>query len=189
MYTSREVAAAVVWADYEGSTWSQLRARNAKVLYRSTRRMGPDTAPTKRLQAIGHHNILVHCFLKTLPVNHGGNTNKDLRGRELAVQRCLRWNANSESRETKWKEAESRAMLNENLRWRRTLITDSVRKVKEIRFFNPRQRVLNFGAGSTAFLSDTESSRGLERTISHIDTKVSTSAKVAARKVKGGENR
>ena len=26
-YTSREV-----WADYEGSTWSQLRARNAEVL-------------------------------------------------------------------------------------------------------------------------------------------------------------
>ena len=33
-YTSREVATAVVWADYEGSSWSQLRAtRNAKVLY------------------------------------------------------------------------------------------------------------------------------------------------------------
>ena len=34
-YTSREVAAAVIWADYEGYSWSQLRGRNAKVLYRS----------------------------------------------------------------------------------------------------------------------------------------------------------
>ena len=42
------MAAAVVWADYEGYTWSQLRVRNAKVLYRSVKRMGPDTAPAKR---------------------------------------------------------------------------------------------------------------------------------------------
>ena len=55
-YTSREVAKAVVWADYEGSTWSQLRARNAKVLYRSVKRMGSDTAPAKRLQKQGHNN-------------------------------------------------------------------------------------------------------------------------------------
>ena len=46
-YTSREVATAVIWADYEGYTWSQLRGRNVKVLYRSVRRMGPDTTPTR----------------------------------------------------------------------------------------------------------------------------------------------
>ena len=52
-YTNREVAAEVVWADYEGYTWSHLRVRNAKVLYRSVKRMGPDIAPAKRLQKIG----------------------------------------------------------------------------------------------------------------------------------------
>ena len=63
-YTIREVANIVVWADYEGSTWSQLWARNAKVLYRSVRRMGHDTAPAKRLQRQGHNNVLVDCFMR-----------------------------------------------------------------------------------------------------------------------------
>ena len=76
-YTSREVAAAVIWADYEGYTWSQLRVRNAKVLYRSVKRMGPDTAPTRRLQKVGHSNVLVDCFMKILkgriPENTAGN--------------------------------------------------------------------------------------------------------------------
>ena len=44
-HTNRQVATAVVWADYEGYTWSQLRARDAKVLYRPVKKMGPDTAP------------------------------------------------------------------------------------------------------------------------------------------------
>ena len=65
-YTSRGVAKAVIWADYEGSTWSQLRARNAKVLYISMRRMGPDTAPAKRLRKQGHNNVLADCFMKGL---------------------------------------------------------------------------------------------------------------------------
>ena len=58
-FTRREVATAVIWAGYEGYTWSQLRGRSAKVLYRSVERMGPDTAPAKRLQKIGHSNVLV----------------------------------------------------------------------------------------------------------------------------------
>ena len=59
VYTSREVAKAIVRADYEGSIWSQSRARNAIVLYRSVRRMGPDTSPAKRLQGQGHNIVLV----------------------------------------------------------------------------------------------------------------------------------
>ena len=65
-YTSREVAESVVWADYEGSTWSQLRARNAKLMYRSVRRMGPDTAHAKRIGKQGHDDALVDCFMKGL---------------------------------------------------------------------------------------------------------------------------
>ena len=61
-YTKREVAAAVIWADYAGYAWSQLRARNAKVLYISVKRMGPDTTPAQRLQKVGHSNVLVDCF-------------------------------------------------------------------------------------------------------------------------------
>ena len=86
-YTSGEVAKAVVWADYEGNTWSQLRARNAKVLYRSVRRMGPDTAPGKRLQKQGHNNVLVDYVMKGLNgiviVGNG----------QAAVIKCLRWNS------------------------------------------------------------------------------------------------
>ena len=86
-YTSREVATSIVWADYEGNTWSQLRARNAKVLYRSVRRMGPDTAPGKRLQKQGHNNVLVDYVMKGLNgiviVGNG----------QAAVIKCLRWNS------------------------------------------------------------------------------------------------
>ena len=105
-YTSREVANVVVWADYEGSTWSQFRARNAKVLYRSVRRMGPNTAPAKRLQKQGHNNVLVGCFIimkrldGTVPVGH----------RQAIVNKCLRWNSPREDQKVKWKEVEARLM-------------------------------------------------------------------------------
>ena len=38
-------------------------------------------------------------------------------------------------------------------------------------------------------MGDTKSSRGIERSLSHISTKVSTGAKVATRKIKGGRIR
>ena len=89
-YTSREVVAAVIWADYEGYTLSQLRVlvRNAKVLYRSVKRMGPDTALAKRLQKVGHSNVLVDCFMRVLSGRIPGNTagNKG-GGRQLAVSK------------------------------------------------------------------------------------------------------
>ena len=64
-HTSKDIAVVVTWANYEGFTWSQLRARNAKVWYTSIRRMGPNTASTKRLKRLkklGHENVLVDCF-------------------------------------------------------------------------------------------------------------------------------
>ena len=71
----------------------QLRARNAKVLhiYRSLRRMGPDTAPAKRLQKQGHNNVLVDCFMEGLDgMVPAGD-------RQTAVNKCLRWNSQRES--------------------------------------------------------------------------------------------
>ena len=32
----------------------------------SMKRMGPDTAPAKRLQKVGYSNVLVDCFMKGL---------------------------------------------------------------------------------------------------------------------------
>ena len=97
-YTNREVTAAIIWADYEGYTWSQLRVRNAKVLYRSVRRMSPDTAPAKRLQKVGNSNVLVDCFMKALagriPENTAGNKGG---GRQLAVRKVLQWNIGREA--------------------------------------------------------------------------------------------
>ena len=63
-YTSREVTSTVIRADCEGNTWSQLRAGNTKVLYRSVRRMGSAIAPAKRLHQQGHTNVLVGCLMK-----------------------------------------------------------------------------------------------------------------------------
>ena len=86
---------------------------------------------------------------------------------------------------------ESKRMGYENLQWRRKLISDTVIKARECLFMNNTDRIKKFGTSSTVFMttSCSESSRGLERTLSHTSTRVSTGAKVAARKIKGGRNR
>ena len=89
-----------------------MRAKDAKVLYRSVRRIGPDTAPTKRLRKQGHNNVLVDCFMKGL------NGVVPVGGRQAAVNMCLRWNSPREAQRIKWEEDEARFMRNENLRWR-----------------------------------------------------------------------
>ena len=80
-------------------------------------------------------------------------------------------------------------MRNENLRWRRELIMDVVNKAESNHMLTQKQRLENFGSGSTVFMQATRSARGLERTLSHMSTKVSTSTKLAARKVRGGRIR
>ena len=94
----------MAWADYEGSTWSHLRARNAKALCRSVRRVGPDAAPAKKLQKQGHNNALVNCFMKGL------NGIVPAGDRQTTVNKCLRWNSQRESQKLKWKEVEARLM-------------------------------------------------------------------------------
>ena len=76
-----------------------------------------------------------------------------------------------------------------NLQWRRKLIPDTVTKAREGLSMDWADKVKKFGTGSTIFMTTSESRRGLERTISHTSTKVSTSAKVAARKLRGGRLR
>ena len=77
----------------------------------------------------------------------------------------------------------------ENLKWRRGLITDIVTKDESNKLLSRSQRITNFGSGSTVFMQArmimSTQARGLERALSHISTKVSTSTKLAARKVRG----
>ena len=87
------------------------------------------------------------------------------------------------------KETESKRMGHEDLQWRRKLISDAVAKTTEDLNIDLPDRVKKFGASSTVFLTTSVSSRGLERTVSHTSTKVSTGAKVAARKIRGGRIR
>ena len=189
-YTSREVAAAVIWTDYEGYNWSQLRSRNAKVLYRSVRRMDPDTAPARRLQKVGNSNVLVDCFMKTLmgrtPENTAGNRGG---GRQLAVNKVLQWNTGKEAQKVRWKEVESKRMGYENLQWSRKLISDTVAKARGELSTDYADMVKKFGSSTTIFMTTSEARRGLERTISHTSTRVSTSAKVTVRKIRGGSLR
>ena len=72
---------------------------------------------------------------------------------------------------------------------RRKLISDTVAKTAEDLSMDLSDRVKKFGASPTVFITTSVSSRGLERTVSHTSTKVSTGAKVAARKIKGGRIR
>ena len=153
--------------------------------------MGPDTAPAKRLQKVGNSNVLVDldCFMSSralkgrIPENTAGNKGG---GRPLAVRKALQWNTSRETQKIKWEEAESKRMRYENLQWRRKLITDTLTKARECLFMDWTDRVKTFGASSTVFMTISKSRRGLERTISHTSTRVSTNAKVAARKVRGG---
>ena len=81
-----------------------MRDRNAKVLYRSVRRMGPDTSPTRRLQKVGNSNVLVDCLMRTLmgriPENTAGNGGG---GRQLAVSKVIQWNTGREVQKVRWK--------------------------------------------------------------------------------------
>ena len=104
--------------------------------------------------------------------------------RQAAVNKCLRWNSPREDQRVKWKEVEARLMGNDGLRWRRGLITEIMTKAQSNHLLSQSQRIQNFGSGSTVFMQDTVSARGLEHTLSHTRTKVSTSTKLAARKVR-----
>ena len=89
---------------------------------------------------------------------------------------------------------ESKRMSYENLRWRRKLISNTVAKARGISIardlsVNNANIVKKFGASSTVFMTTSEAKRGPERTISHTSIRVSTSAKVAARKIIGGRIR
>jgi hypothetical protein len=157
--------------------------------------MGPDTAPAKRLQKIGHSNVLVDCLMKLLsgkvPENTAGIKG---RGRQMVVNKPLKWNTGRESQMIRWKEAESKSMEYENLQWRRELISDTVAKVRGLSIarglsIDCTNIVKKFGTSSTVFMTTSEAKRGLERTISHTSTRVSTRAKVAARKIRGGRIR
>jgi hypothetical protein len=77
-------------------------------------------------------------------------------------------------------------MRNENLRWRRGLIAEIVVKAEGNHLLSQSQRLLNFGSGPTVFMQASVSTRGLKHTLSHTRTKVSTSTKLAARKIRGG---
>ena len=68
------------------------------MLYRSVRRMIPDTASTRTLQKVGNSNVLVDCFMNALtgriPENIAGNKGG---GRQLAVSKVLQWNTGREA--------------------------------------------------------------------------------------------
>ena len=151
------MASAVVWSDYEGFTWSQLRSRNAKVRYRSVKRKGPDTAPAKRLQKVGQSNVLVACFMRVLSGRVPENTpgNKD-GGRQLAVNKVLQWKTGREVQKVRWKQAESRRMGYENLQWRRKLISDTVAKARRKLSMDWADIVKKFGTSSTIFMTTSE---------------------------------
>ena len=137
--------------------------------------MGPDTAPARRLQKVGNSNVLVDYFMRALkgriPENTAGNKGG---GRQLAVRKALQWNTGRETQKIKWTEAESKRMGYENLQWRKKLISDTVTKARECIFMDWTDRVKKFGTSSTVFMITSESRRGLERTISHTSTRVST---------------
>jgi hypothetical protein len=139
---------------------------------------------------VGNSNVLVDCFMKALvgriPENAAGNKGG---GRHLAVRKVLQWNTGRDAQKIRCGEAESKRMGYENLQWRRRLISDTVTKVRQGLLRDLTTRVKEFGTNSTIFMTNSESSWGLERTTSHTSTRMSTSIKMAARKIRGGRVR
>ena len=80
-------------------------------------------------------------------------------------------------------------MRNENLRWRKGLVAEIVTKAEGNCLLSQSKRILNFGSGSTVFMQASLSIMGLDYTLSHTSTRVSTSTKLTARKVRGGRVR
>ena len=69
-------------------------------------------------------------------------------------------------------------MRNEDLMWRRRLITEVIAKTRDSVLLTQEQRTTNFGSGSRGsivFMGATVRNRELERTLSHISNEMSTS--------------
>ena len=95
------------------------------------------SAPAKRLQKLGHSNVLVDCFINALvepiPEDTAGGIGT---GRQSAVSKWLSWNIGRQSQKIRWTEAESRRMGYENLKRREQLIVDTVTKTREYLMMN-----------------------------------------------------
>ena len=152
--------------------------------------MGPDTVPGQRLQKIGHANVLVECFRRPLDGRAMRATTRGSGGgRQLVVDKTLRWNSGRQAQNIRWKEAEAKRMKYENTQWRRKLILDTVARSRGFMLLGEEERVRRFGTSSTVFVTVPGDTSSLERTASHTRTKASTSAKVATRKINGGRIR
>ena len=121
-----------------------------------------------------------------IPQNTTGNRGG---GRQLAVSKVLQWNTGREAQKVRWKEIESKRMSYENLQWRRKLISDTIAKARGGLSMDYADIVKRFCTSATIFMTTSGARRDMERTISHTSTRVSTSAKVAARKIRGGRLR
>ena len=141
--TEGEVRRLCLYIDTNGPTWSQIRARNAKVTFRSVMRMGKDSLPKQLMTQLGLKNILVDNMVKKL----GGGKVKEQHKR-LAVDKCLTLNSVKPANRLKWKKRVQKEMAAEYKSWVATLYTQLQKDISKRKGYEMTRHVQGLGLGS-----------------------------------------
>ncbi len=174
-----EIRELCIFNDYCGPTWSQIRAKNAMVTYRSIMRMGDHTLPKQCLKKLTASNILVDNILKRLG---GGKSTQDENNKKIKACRAL--NTTKPTMKARWKQQVKQSQRREYGLWIQEMTLKLRKDIEQRDAMAPEKRLISLGSG-TAYLTMTEGSPALP-SISHIDSFLPAKLKVGIRCLKAG---
>jgi hypothetical protein len=169
-----------VYADYSGPTWSQIRARNAMVTYRSILRMGDHTLPKEALNKRLDKNILVGHFTRRM-----GEGNVTARDREKRLQFCKALNTDNLYVRHRWKAKLKEQQKTEYNNWIGALQIELRTDVANRANLNLARHVAGFGLG-TAYLLSIKPGSVTQKSLTHMDSKLPAHLKRPIRRLKAG---
>jgi hypothetical protein len=173
-----EVRTLCVFSDYHGPTWSQIRVRNAMVTHRSIMRMHDSTLPKQMAVKQGENTTLFKNIMKKLG---GGKLTPAERLYKLNL--CKTLNSGLAHAKSQWKLRIQKFQRKEYNTWIHDLHLNLCKDVNKRQSQSIQKHVLNLGIG-TAYLMSLN--MGSHLTITHVNSKLQASLKLAIRKLKAG---
>jgi len=175
-----EIRELCVFSDYSGPTWSQIRAKNAMVTYRSILRMGDHTLPKQCLNKLTASNILVDNILKRLG---GGKATQEENVRKIKA--CKALNTTKPAMKTRWKQQVKKVQRREYILWIEEMTLKLQKDVRSRDAMTPEKRLMALGSGTAYLMALNKRIQSLP-SVSHIDSLVPAKLKVKIRCLKAG---